>query len=99
MKILKDQSAHTTTRAVGVAIDIYIYTENGIKSAFVHSLKYFAYFTEASYSYMHLCINLYIWLLKYKSKKQDFQLFSHSLLHIDRQALTSHVGKILLSIW
>ena len=57
---------------------------------------------------MYLCIYLYIWLLKYntntrnlvvKVKNKRFQLFSHSLLHIDKEALTSHVGKMLISIW
>ena len=57
---------------------------------------------------MYLCIYLYIWLLKYntnttnlvvKVKNKRFQLFSHSLLHIDKGALASHVGKMLISIW
>ena len=44
--------------------------------------------------FIYLCMYFYIWLLKNKRQKKNFQLFSHSLLHIDTQALTSHVDKM-----
>ena len=33
------------------------------------------------------------------SHNPRYKLFSHSLLHLDTQVLTSHIGKMLLSIW
>ena len=62
MKILKDQSAHTTTRTVGVAIYIYI--------LYIYIYIYiYTFIFVYIYSNMYLCIYLYIWLLNYKRLK------------------------------
>ena len=51
-------------------------------------------------SFVFMYVSMYIFIFKYKrSKTRVFSFFSHSLLHIDTQALTSHVGKMLHSIW
>ena len=102
-------SAHTTTRVVGVAIYIYIYIYINSKAInnVLHAkmvlkthlfIEIFRILYRTSVFIMYLCIYFYIWLLKYKRSKTTVSAISHSLLHLDAQALTSHIGKILLSI-
>ena len=49
---------------------------------------------------MYLCIYLYIYsCLNIKGQKQEFPAIFAFTLHLDTQVLTSHIGKMLLSIW
>ena len=76
IKILKDQSAHTTTRAVGIAIYTYINFKainNVLDAKIVLKTHFFIKIFRL------LCIHLYISLLKYKRSK--IRVFSYFRIH------------------
>ena len=53
------------------------------------------------YTYIHIAMYIFIHMAAkvWKVQNKSFQLVLHSLLHIDTQALTSHLGTLLLSMW
>ena len=103
--LLEQWALHFTFGFISIYLSIYLYIYIYIyiyiyPHTRVSSFPGLISVARVIYTYMYVCICLCIWLLKYKRSKtrESFQLCSHSLLHIDTQGLTSHVGKMLLSI-
>ena len=65
------------------------------------NITLYNFFSQYIYIYIHIAMYIFLYVAAkvWKVKNKSFRLFSYSLLHIDAQGLTSHVSKMLFSIW